>query len=107
MKLSEMNARQQKAFRNILHAANFHIGGLENGMLDNPEGSQAYNDYKAGLSDHQWLVDEIYRMATTEIYDEGGCSFGKCAESIMKDVRFCGKTWLMERVEARVAKLGY
>ena len=46
-------------------------------------------------------------MATTEIYQEGACCFNSTAASYLKDIRFCGKAWLLERVEARVRKEGY
>ena len=28
-------------------------------------------------------------------------------EETMRDIRFCGKEWLMERCEARIQKAGY
>lgn len=107
MKFNEMNARQKKAFKNIKYADYDLIGGLENGTLDNAEGSQAYSDYMAALNNHEYLVNEIYHMATTDIYDEGSVRSGPGAVSYMKDIRFCGKDWLMEQVEARVKKEGY
>lgn len=107
MKYSEMNQKQQKAFRNIKYAANDLIGGLENGCLDSPEGSQQWNDYNSALQDHDYLVSEIYQMAITGIYEEGASTNNSFSERYMKDIRFCGKAWLMERVEARVRKLGY
>ena len=42
MKVSEMNARQKKAFYNIKYAAYWHIGGLENALMDNAEDSDEY-----------------------------------------------------------------
>lgn len=42
MKYAECNARQKKAFKNIFHASNWLLGGLENTMLDYPEGSEEY-----------------------------------------------------------------
>ena len=107
MKVSEMNARQKKAFYNVCHAANWLIGGLENTMLDNPEDSEEYQSAKAQLADHDGLVSELYSMATTEVYDEGSCCFNSAAASYLKDIRFCGKEWLMERCEARIKKAGY
>jgi len=53
------------------------------------------------------MTKEIYDAAITEIYTDGAMMFGKAAQSYLKDIRFCGKDWLMERVEARVKKLGY
>ena len=107
MKYSECNARQKKAFMNIKHAANWLLGGLENTMLDNAEGSPEYESAKAQLADHAGLVQEVYNMATTDIYDEGSCFFGASATSALKDIRFCGKEWLMARCEARIKKEGY
>lgn len=107
MQISEMNARQKKAYKNVYHAARDYIGGLENGTYDHPKSSQDYKDYMNALNDHDGLVNEIYHMAITDIYDEGYVRFGKGAESYMKDIRFCGKDWIMERVEKQVVKLGY
>ena len=107
MKFAECNARQQKAYLNILYASNWLLGGLENTMLDNPEGSEEYENAKATLADHEGLVNELYRMATTELYDEESCCFNQAAASYLKDIRFCGREWLMERCEARIKKSGY
>ena len=52
MKYAECNARQKKAFKNIYHASNWLLGGLENTMLDNPEGSEEYERAKAALANH-------------------------------------------------------
>lgn len=107
MKYAECNARQKKAYMNIYHASNWLLGGLENAMLDNPEGSPEYENAKAALADHDGLVNELYSMATTELYDDGSCCFNSAAERYLKDIRFCGKDWLMERCEARIKKSGY
>lgn len=107
MKYADCNARQKKAFRNILHASNWLLGGLENALLDNLEDSEEYQSAKAQLADHDGLVNELYSMATTEVYDEGSCCFNQAAASYLKDIRFCGKAWLMERCEARIKKAGY
>ena len=107
MKYADCTPRQKKAYRNILHASNWLLGGLENTMLDNPEGSEEYENAKATLADHEGLVNELYRMATTELYDEGSCCFNASAASYLKDIRFCGREWLMERCEARIKKSGY
>jgi len=107
VKTSEMNERQKKAFFNIKYAACDLIGGLENAASDYPAGSKEHQNAKEALADHAALVSLIYSMATTDIYQEGSVSFGNAAASYIKDIRFCGKEWLMERVESRVRKLGY
>ena len=107
MKLSDMNARQKKAFYNIKYAANDLLGGLENTMLDYPEDSKEYKSADALLKDHDALVKELYSMATTAVYDEGFCGFGKAYQMIIRDINFCGKDWLMERCEKRITKEGY
>ena len=55
MKYADCNARQKKAYRNIYHACNWFLGGLENTMLDNPEGSEEYESAKATLANHDGL----------------------------------------------------
>ncbi len=107
MKISEMNARQKKAYKNVYYAARDYIGGLENTISDNPEDSEEHISAKATLSNHAGLVEIIYQEATTNIFDEGAVYFGKAAEAYMKDIRFCGKDWITERVERQVVKLGY
>ena len=107
MKYSECNARQKKAYANIYHACNWLVGGLENTMLDNLPDSEEYKNAKATLGDHDGLVNELYEMAISEIYADGMMQFGANAKSFLKDVRFCGKDWLMERCEARIKKAGY
>lgn len=107
MKYADCNERQKKAYRNIAYAADWIIGGLENTLLDYDEDREEYKLAKATLADHSGLVAEIYSAATTDIYTGGGVFFGAAAESCLKDIRFCGKEWLMERCEKRVTKLGY
>lgn len=107
MKYSECNARQKKAYENIYYAANWIIGGLENTLMDNAPESDEYKTADSRLSDHDGLAAELYDAATTEIYTDGGCFFGDAAERALRDIRFCGKEWLMERVHARLRKMGY
>lgn len=107
MKLSECNARQRKAFINIKHACDWLLGGLENVLQDYIPDDPEYISAKNTLADHDGLVMELYSMATTDIYDDGACFFGSNASSYLKDIRFCGKEWLMERCEARIKKEGY
>lgn len=107
MKLSECNARQRKVYLNVYYAAGQIIGGLENTMEDNGKDSEEYKSAEAQLKDHAGLVDYIYNEAISTIYGDGFCQWGGNAKQYMRDVRFCGKAWIMERVEKRVRKMGY
>ncbi len=88
MKVSEMNTRQIIGLHDVYWAARDYIGGLENAILDESDLSE---DYKAVLNDHDNLVETIYRMVTRDI----------------KDIRFCGKDWIMEHVKKQVENFGY
>ena len=107
MKYAEMNTRQKKAFVNIYHASQNLIGCLENKMLDYSEDDKEYIEAKKSLEDHEGLVAELYRMSTTEIYGDGFCDFSSQASKYLKDIRFCGKEFLMERCEKRICKMGF
>ena len=107
MKVSEMTARQRKAFYNIKYAAHDMLGGLENTMLDYPESSEEYKRAKALLNNHNALVKELYYRATSAVYTDGAVWFNKAAEMFIREINFCGKEWLMERCERRITKEGY
>ena len=107
MKVSEMNAHQRKAFYNIKHAANWLLGGLENTMQDYRETDEEYKNAAARLADHDGLVNELYNMATSELYGDGFCAFNSSATRYLKDIRFCGRDFLLARCEARITKEGY
>lgn len=108
MKVTEMNAREKKAFFNIKHAANDLIGGLENTLWDTEENSEEHKSAEAKLADHEGLVKELYEMATTAIYGDGYCCFDKAAcQRELRDINFCGTEWLMERCDKRITKEGY
>lgn len=96
MKYSECNNRQKKAWANIARAASDYIFGLVNGCLDSDKNSAEYQDYRQALDDIDGLIEAVYHEATTTIYTGGGgCMFGKGAEAWLKDIRFCGKEFLM------------
>ena len=107
MKVSEMNERQKRAFHNIYWAAQHLLGGLENTLLDYSEDSDDYKSAEALLKNHKELVNRLYEMATTAVYGEGFCGFGKQYQMEIRDINFCGKEWLMERCEKRITKEGY
>ena len=92
---------------NIKRAANYYIGGLENALSDNQEGTEDYEDAKRSLSDHEDIVKTVYWMATHELFVNGGYFTEKESAPILNDIRFCGKEWLLAQVEEIVAKQGY
>lgn len=98
MKFSECNARQIKAWKNIKYAASDYIFGMMNGCLDNPKDSKEYKDYMDGLTDLENLISTVYKEAITNVYEEGCCSFGAGAEAYIRDIRFCGKEFIMQVV---------
>lgn len=107
MKVSEMTARQRKAFLNIKYAAHDLLGCLENVMLDYPEDSEVHKRAKALLNNHNALVAEVYYNATRAVYSADSVWFGSYAKKFIRDINFCGKEWLMECCERRITKCGY
>lgn len=105
MKFSEMNRKQQKAFANMVYASNWLIGGLVNTTYDYDGDSGEYRNAVECLNDTEYLINELYQMTISEVYGEGSVCFNKQAESYLKDIRFCGKDWLMERCRRRIAKM--
>lgn len=103
----EYNARQKRAIKNIKYATYNYIGGLENTLQDYSEDSEEYKMAKDILDDHDNLVAEIYDMATHNLYDEGYEGFGAWAYAQVRDLKFCGKAWLIEQIEKRLEKEGY
>lgn len=107
MKYSDCNEKQKKAWRNIQFSAEWIIGGYENTMLDYEEDSEEYQSAARALKDHDELVDEIYQEAISVYHEPGMACFNASAKRYLNDIKFCGKEWLMERVDRRVRKLGY
>ena len=106
MKYNELNSREKKAVANIYHASNWLIGGLENTCMDNDPESNEYVMAYTTLTNHNLLVEQLYNMATTEIYEDGSVCFDKSVcEKELRDINFCGKEWLLERCERRISKL--
>ena len=101
-----MNQREKRAFTNIKYAANWLLGGLENTLLDYPEDSDEYKHAQAMLSNHNRLVATLYDWATTDVYGDGWAG-GTNSDMLVRDIRFCGKEWLMECCEERIKKEGY
>lgn len=104
----DMDVRKKKALLNIKHAANDLLGGLENTMLDYEEDEDEYKRAKAFLGNHEKLVEELYDMAINAIYGDGYCCFNEVSvRKELRDIRFCGKEWLMERCELVIRINGY
>lgn len=106
MKYSEMDARQKKAFRNIVGACDNIVGELENTVSD-CAGEEWADNAQALLDDHEKLVERIYEAVISEIHEAGRIQFGAGVERVLKDIRFCGKEWLVARIDARLVKMGY
>ena len=107
MKLSECNARQRKAYINVYHACQWIVGGLENTMEDNGKDTEEYKDAERQLNNHDELAERIYEEVITTVFEDGCMSWGANEERYLKDIRFCGKAWIMERIHARLRKMGY
>lgn len=107
MKLSECNARQRKAYINVYHACNWIVGGLENTMEDNGKDTEEYKDAEAQLKNRDALAERIYEEVITTVFNDGVMSCGANDERYLKDIRFCGKAWIMERIDKRLKKMGY
>lgn len=107
MKYSECNARQKKAFMNVYHACNWIVGGWENTMQDNDKDSEEYKGAQEWLSDHDRLAEYIYSEVISTVYGDGVMSWGGSEARYLRDIRFCGKAWILERIEARLRKMGY
>ena len=92
----KMNLKERKAYKNIKNAAIDYIYGLQNGCFDSSD-TEEYNNYYNQLNDYEALVDIVYKEAISAVYTGDGAVFGgKAANAYIKDIRFCGKDFLME-----------
>jgi hypothetical protein len=98
MKFKECTPRQKKAWKNIKYAASDYIFGFENGCHDNPKDGEAYRNYLDALLDLENMKETVYQQSITCVFDEGFYGFGVGAVSYLKDIRFCGKEFLMRLV---------
>lgn len=97
MKYADCTTRQKRAWTNIKNTANYYFGGLINTCLDNMPGDEDYDIAKNELMNLDELISTVYNEAITTIYSGGGsCQFGQGAERMLKDIRFCGKEFLMK-----------
>lgn len=94
MKISEMDRNQKTGFYQVVHASNWIVGGYENGIND--------GEYDK-MPSRKALEEEIYDCIMTCTTGEGFQQFNRP----MKEIKFCGKDWLLERIDRRLTKMGY
>lgn len=102
VKMKEMNGHQKIAARQIKHAINDIVGGLENTMSDWEEDSEPYQNAKATLEDHEVLVGEIYWGIMNNTYGEG---WVHCSPT--DEVKFAGEGFLKYYIDYMLKKEGY
>lgn len=86
--LKELNARQRKAVRNIKCCANDQWQYVNSWYDERCENSRTF------MMNARELFDTIYHESLENVYNDGSCSFGRGAASYLKDIRFCGKSFL-------------
>lgn len=104
MKLNELNERQKKAYTNMKWALNDYTGMWENTLMDSHEGSEDWNKAYEALNNRELMKETIYYWGTTMLC-RNGCQWND--ERLVKDIRLCGKAWLMEAIEQLMVKEGY
>lgn len=97
--------REQKALKNIKYACDCLTGTLENMIDDYPEESEEYKGACDMLYDHEKLVNQLYDMVTSNIYDRGTYFYG--GAKYIRDINLLGKKWLIEKCEEQLNKEGY
>lgn len=97
--LKELNIKQRKAYKNIKYCAN------DQWQFVNSWYDQKDEDARTMMLDAEMLFRVIYSDSLANVYDYGSCSFGAGAASFLKDIRFCGKSFLQTVVLYYTAKL--
>lgn len=101
----KLDARQERAIKNIECACNTLLGELEIDLCDFEEDDERYIASDKLLNNHEALVNELYEMATTAIYRNGMISYNKDRiQKELRDINFCGKEWLMKQCDAALKK---
>ena len=95
MRRSEMNGNQLTAFEQVINAIDWLTGDYENMLMD---GIITEDE----IPSHEELMEDTYNMVLNcrtyaGMQKDGG----------LDEVRFCGKDWIMERIDKRLKKLGY
>lgn len=90
-----MDSRQKAIARMARQVANEWIGGLENDMLDNEPGDEAYENAKHDLElGHETWV----RMIVAEVKDK---------REVQKHLKFAGNAYLESYVDGMLKTMGY
>ena len=90
-----MDNRQKALARMAQKIANEWIGGLENDMLDNDPGDEAYENAKHDLElGHEWWVAAI--VSETKVDREA-----------QKHLKFAGNKFLEDFVDGMLTRMGY
>lgn len=100
-KAKDMNEREKKAYRNMHYAMLDFTGLWENGLLDSPKGTEEYEEAYKNLHDLEILKESIYDYGTNNYYlpDRFGGYATMYNEKAIRDIRFCGKEFLMDCID--------
>ena len=91
----EMNKHEKAVDRLIQNAVSEIIGGFENTLYDYAEDDEEYKEAKRVLN-HDTLFDMIY-----------GDVIAESENNADSHIRFAGKKFIEDRIEARLKKEGY
>ena len=97
--LKELDMKQRKAQQNIKYCANDQWQYVNSWYDERNEKARAF------MLNPRQLFDTIYSESLENVYEEGGCYFGRGASAYMKDIRFCGKEFLQKVALYYTAKL--
>lgn len=97
----DMNEREKKAYINMQYAMLDFTGLWENTLLDEPKDSEEYEEAYRNLHDMEILKESIYDYGTNNYYlqDRFGGYVTIRDERAIKDIRFCGKEFLMDCID--------
>ena len=90
-----MNGNQLTAFEQVINAIDWLIGDYENMLMD-----EIITEDE--IPSHEDLKNDVYEMVLNNTTYPGFQKPGG-----LDEVRFCGKEWIMERIDKRLKKLGY
>ena len=91
----EMNKHERQTDLLIQNAVSEIIGGFENLLEDSEEGSDDWTEAKETLNH-----DELFKMIYNDVMSESRSNYAS-------HIRFAGKEFIEDRIEARLKKEGY